>query len=194
MWGEWKAQNMYKHWCSTSAFPVTHRSCPAVVAVFSALNADFGVAVGRVEPARLLPLLPLLQELQGQPRGSALHVLGEHERRDGGGDFHIALVSWLFSHNGLPVGVTRPVTLQQGILRCVGFFLCLSDQWCVCGLTRLSSILISDSNSSSPGFHLYWVHMAKLLSMATSYTSDLYFSGSNITRLSTLPAQEIAFT
>lgn len=106
---------------------VTHRGCPAVVAVLSALHADLGVAVGRVEPARLLPLLPLLQELQGQPRGGAVHVLREHERRDGGGDFHIALVPWLFSHDRLPVGVTRPVTLRQGIL-CVDFFLFLSDR------------------------------------------------------------------
>lgn len=90
-----------------------HRGRPAVVAVLSAVHVDLGVAVGGVEPARLLPLLPLLQELQGQPRGSAVHVLREHERRDRGGDFHIALVSWLISHNGLPVGVACPVTLQQ---------------------------------------------------------------------------------
>lgn len=118
---------MYQHCCS-AAFPASHRGCPAVVAVLSALHADLGVAVGRVEPARLLPLLPLLQELQGEPRGSAVHVIREHERRDGGGDFHVALVPWLFPHNRLPVGVTRPVTLQQGTRCCVDFFPVLSDQ------------------------------------------------------------------
>lgn len=101
--------------CKASACPVTHRGRPAVVAVLSAVHVDLGVAVGRVEPARLLPLLPLLQELQGQPRGSTVRVLGEHERRDRGGDFHVALVPWLLSHDRLPVGVARPVTLQQGI-------------------------------------------------------------------------------
>lgn len=176
-------------------FPVAHRGRPAVVAVLPTVHVDLGVAVGRVEPARLLPLLPLLQELQGQPGGSAVHVLREHERRDRGGDFHIALVSRLFSHNRLPVGVACPVTLQQRTQRWAAsspFPSPLTGG--AYGLTRLSSILIRDSNSSSPAFHLYWLHMAKLLSMATSYTSDLYFSGSNITRLSTLPAQETAFT
>lgn len=123
----WRAQNKSKHSCSAT-FPASHRGCPAVVAVLSALHADLGVAVGRVEPARLLPLLPLLLELQGQPRGGAVHVVREHERRDGGGDFHVALVPGLFPHDWLPVGVTRPVTLQRGTRGCVGVFLVLSDQ------------------------------------------------------------------
>lgn len=91
-----------------------HRGRPAVVALLPGLHADLGVAVGRVEPARLLPLLPLLQELEGQPRGAHVHVLGEHEARDGGGDLHVALVPRLFPHDGVSVGVTRPVTLRRG--------------------------------------------------------------------------------
>lgn len=63
-----------------------------------------------------------------------------------------------------------------------------------CGLTRLSSILIRDSNSSSPTFHLYWPSMLISLALATSNTVDLYFSGSSTIRLSTLPAHEMAFT
>lgn len=91
-----------------------HRGRPAVVALLPGLHADLGVAVGRVEPARLLPLLPLLQELEGQPRGAAVHVLGEHEARDGGGDLHVALVPRLFPHDGVSVGVARPVALRRG--------------------------------------------------------------------------------
>lgn len=94
--------------------PYTHRGRPAVVALLSALHANLGVAVGRVEPARLLPLLSLLQELEGQPCGTSVHVLCEHICRDCGGDLHVALVPWLFSHNRVPVGVTCPVALQQG--------------------------------------------------------------------------------
>lgn len=64
----------------------------------------------------------------------------------------------------------------------------------VCGLTRLSSILIRDSNSSSPIFHLYRLAMFTSLAAATSKTRVLYFSWSSTIRLSTPPAHEMAFT
>lgn len=175
-----------------------HRGRPAVVALLSALHADLGVTVGRIEPACFLPLLPLLQELEGQPRGTSVHVLWEHECRDRRGDLHLALVPWLFSDNRVPVGVTCPVTLQNrsgsfSSLDCFDLLIVHSDiNYEI--FTRLSSILIRDSNSSSPSFHLYWP--AKLIASAeeTSNTSALYFSGSSMIRLSTLPAHEMAFT
>lgn len=89
-----------------------HRGCPAVVALLSTLHVDLGVAVGGVEPARLLPLLSLLQELEGQPRG-AVPVLLEHEGSDSGRDLYLALVPWLLPDDGMPVGITRSVALQQ---------------------------------------------------------------------------------
>lgn len=89
-----------------------HRGCPAVVALLSTLHVDLGVAVRGVEPACLLPLLPLLQELEGQPRGT-FPILLEHKGSDGGGDLHLALVPWLLPDDGMPVGVTCPVALQQ---------------------------------------------------------------------------------
>lgn len=76
------------------------------------LHADLGVAVGRVEPARLLPLLPLLQELERQPRGTAVVILVEREGRDGGRDLHVALVPRLLPNDGVPVGIARPVALH----------------------------------------------------------------------------------
>lgn len=91
--------------------PTAHRGGSAVVALVSALHADLGVAVGRVEPARLLSLLPLLQELEGQSRGVV--VLFECERRDGGGDLHFALVPRLVPYNGVSVGVAGPVPLRE---------------------------------------------------------------------------------
>lgn len=90
-----------------------HRGCPAVVALLSALHANLGVAVGRVEPACLLPLLPLLEELEGQPCGPSVGVLREHKRCDRGGDLHLVLVPRLLPHDWVPVGVTRPIALQQ---------------------------------------------------------------------------------
>lgn len=64
----------------------------------------------------------------------------------------------------------------------------------VCPLTRLSSILIRDSNSSSPTFHLCWLFMLTEPAEATSCTLALYFSWSSTIRLSTPPAHEMAFT
>lgn len=90
-----------------------HRGRPAAVALVSTLHADLGVAVGRVEPARLLPLLPLLQELEGQSCGDAVSILLKHERRDSGRDLHVALVPRLVPDDGVPVGVTRPVALHE---------------------------------------------------------------------------------
>lgn len=69
-----------------------------------------------------------------------------------------------------------------------------SSHFDVCGLTRLSSILIRDSNSSSPTFHLYWPAMLTAPAVATPNTRDLYFSWSSTIRLSTPPAHEMAFT
>lgn len=69
-----------------------------------------------------------------------------------------------------------------------------SSHFATCGLTRLSSILIRDSNSSSPIFHLYWEAMLTAAAVATSNTRDLYFFWSSTMRLSTLPAHEMAFT
>lgn len=92
-----------------------HRGRPAAVALLSALHADLGVAVGRVEPARLLPLLSLLQELEWQPCGHTVSILLECKCRDSGRNLHVALVPWLLADNGVPVGVTRPVALQQEI-------------------------------------------------------------------------------
>lgn len=91
--------------------PPAHRGSSAVVALISALHADLGVAVGRVEPACLLSLLPLLQELEGQPSGIA--ILFECKRRDGGRDLHLALVSGLLPDDGVSVGVAGPVTLKN---------------------------------------------------------------------------------
>ena len=68
---------------------------------------------------------------------------------------------------------------------------------CVCQckpLTRLSSILMRDSNSSSPTFHLCGLPMLTDAASATAWVRDLYFSASNTIRLSTLPAHETAFT
>lgn len=95
------------------SFP-SHRGCPAVVALLSTLQADLGVAVGWVEPTSFFSLLPLLQELEGQPSGVA--VLVERERCDSGRDLHFTLVPRLLSHDGVSVGVAGPVALWGKVL------------------------------------------------------------------------------
>lgn len=110
-------EDIYKYqsaWAPAFKCPLTHaahRGCPAVVALLSTLHADLGVAVGRVEPASLLPLLSLLQELEGQSRGLA--VLLEHKCCDCSRDLHVALVPRFLSYDGVSVGVTCPVALRQ---------------------------------------------------------------------------------
>src|SRR4029434_11307488 len=73
-------------------------------------DVDLHVAVGRVEPAGLLSLLPLLEQLAGQPRRRVL--LLERERRHRGRDLHRALVPRLVPHGGVAVGEDRPGGLR----------------------------------------------------------------------------------
>lgn len=82
----------------------------AVLFVSILCHADLGVAVGRVEPPGLLPLLSLGQEAQRTPRGAVLVI--EHEGRNRGGNLHVALVTGLLTHNGVSVGIACPVALR----------------------------------------------------------------------------------
>lgn len=92
----------------------SHRGSAAVVVLLADLQADLGVAVGGVEPARLLPLVALQQEVEGLPRGSALVLVRvlEAEASDGGWDLHLTLVSRLLPDHRVAVSVACPVTLQ----------------------------------------------------------------------------------
>lgn len=82
------------------------------------LQVDLGVAVGGVEPARLLPLVALQHEVEGQPGGTGLVLLLvlvlalETEARDGGRDLHLALVTRLIPDHRVAVGVACTVALQ----------------------------------------------------------------------------------
>lgn len=94
----------------------SHRGGAAVVVLLSDLQVDLGVTIGGVEPARLLPLVALQHEVEGQPGGTALVLLLvrvlEAESCDCGRDLHLALVTRLIPDHRVAVCVACPVALQ----------------------------------------------------------------------------------